>query len=413
MKCLIKKVKVIDPPSKYHGRVVDILVVNSRIEDIRASITAPSNVRIITGTDLHCSISWFDIGTQIGEPGLEHRENIESVAMAARAGGYGSLAPFPNTRPVIQTKADVDFIKNKASRNHLDIYPVAALSENAEGKEITEMFDLHHAGAVAFGDGLKPVQHAGVITRALEYVKPFDGLIIHHPSEKSLSQDAQLHEGEMSTMLGMKGNPYIAESIMLKRDLDLLAYSQSKLCIYGVSSAESVRIIKEGKKTHSDRLSCIVPYLNLIFTDKDLVDFDTNLKLTPPLRRKTDLQELVRGLKDGTIDAIASNHYPIEEEGKKLEFPYAGYGASGIETCFAACNTYVSQLDLETLVYKLSYGPREILKLHSGGIQAGEPARLTIFDPSATWKFESSLSKSKNNPFLGRELRGRILEVIN
>ncbi len=412
-KCLIKKVKVIDGPSKYHNKVVDILILDSRIAEIKAGISPASPIKTIQGEDLHVSISWLDIGTQVGEPGLEHREDWTTVSKAAKAGGYGAIAPFPNTQPSIQHKADIQYIKQRAKSQGIGVYPIASLSIDNQGAEISEMYDLYTAGAAAFSDGLKSVSHAGLLARALEYVKPFEGLIIHYPSEKYLTQDAQMHEGEMSTLLGMKGMPSTAEAIGLKRDLELLAYTQSRMCVYGLSSLEAVKILKEAKKNLAEKLTAAVPYLNLVYTDKEMERFDTHLKVMPPLRKKSDQNELIKALKDGVVDAIVSNHYPIEEEGKKLEFPYAKFGASGIETCFAACNTFVPALDLETLVDKLSYGPRSILGLTSEGIKAGSAATLTLFDPSAEWVFDESQSRSGNNPFLGKTLRGKVIDVLN
>ncbi|MBK9688261.1 MAG: dihydroorotase [Saprospiraceae bacterium] len=406
--------KVIDGPSKYHNKVVDILILDSRIAEIKAGISPASPIKTIQGEDLHVSISWLDIGTQVGEPGLEHREDWTTVSKAAKAGGYGAIAPFPNTQPSIQHKADIQYIKQRAKSQGIGVYPIASLSIDNQGAEISEMYDLFTAGAAAFSDGLKSVSHAGLLARALEYVKPFEGLIIHFPSEKYLTQDAQMHEGEMSTLLGMKGMPSTAEAIGLKRDLELLAYTQSRLCVYGLSSYEAVKILKEAKKkAWQKKLTAAVPYLNLVYTDKEMERFDTHLKVMPPLRKKSDQNELIKALKDGVIDAIVSNHYPIEEEGKKLEFPYAKFGASGIETCFAACNTFVPALDLETLVDKLSYGPRSILGLTTEGIKAGSAAALTLFDPTAEWVFDESQSRSGNNPFLGKTLRGKVIDVLN
>lgn len=412
-KYLIKKVKVIDAPSKYHNKVVDILIADSSIVEIKSSITPVSNVKTIQGDNLHVSIAWMDLGTQTGEPGLEHREEWSTLASAAKRGGYGLLAPFPNTLPAVQSKADLHFILQKSREHQLAVFPIAALSIDNAGAEITEMYDLFNAGAAAFSDGLKTVAHSGLFARALEYVKSFNGLIIHHPSEKYLTQDGQMHEGEMSTLLGMRGLPTAAEIIGLKRDLDLLAYTQSRLCVYGITAAESVKILKEARKNNPENITATVPYLNLVHTDKALEQFDTDLKVMPPLRKKSDQQELVKGLKEGTIDAIVSNHYPIEEEGKKLEFPYAKFGASGIETCFAACNTYVSGLDLELLIDKLTYGPRNIMGIESEGVSVGAAAQLTLFEPDTEWVFEESFSRSKNNPFLGKTLKGKIVDVLN
>lgn len=411
MRYLVKKATIIDDNSKYNGKKVDILFNNGVIEEIKSSIEPLKGVKEISSTNLHCSASWIDIGTQIGEPGLEHRETITSISAAAKAGGYGAIASFPNTSPVIQSKSSVQFVTEEARKNNFTIYPIAALSSNCEGKEITEMYDLHTSGAIAFSDGLKSIAHTGLLAKALEYILPFDGLIIHHPIDKTLSTDAQIHEGEMSTLLGMKGSPGLAETLIIKRDLELLNYTNSKLCVYNISLAESVKLIKEGKKSNQ-KLYTTCSYLNLIKTDKELENFDTNLKLTPPLRLKTDVAELVKGVKEGTIDAIVSNHYPIEEEGKKLEFPYAKFGASGIETCFAALNTYAVNLDLDSVVRALTTGPRNILNLESSEIKQGYEGSLTLFDPGVEWTFDKTQSLSKNNPFLGYKLKGKVIAVL-
>jgi dihydroorotase len=411
-KVLIKKATLVNQESKYNGKVVDILVINDRIEEIKSSITPPVGIRVITGEDLYVSSSWIDIGAYVGEPGHEYREDFESLVKAARVGGYGTIATLPTTSPSVQTKASVQYILNKAKELKFNLIPLASLSENNEGKEITEMLDLHYAGAAAFTDGLKPVTHTGLMARALEYVKQFEGLIIHHPYDKMLSPDAQMHEGEASTMLGMRGAPYISETLMLKRDIDLLTYTKSRLCAHAISCGDSVKLIKDAKKGGAN-IMATVPYLNLIKTDQDLMAFDSNLKVQPPLRGKSDISELVKGLKEGTIDAIVSNHYPIEEEGKKLEYPYAKFGASGIETCFAALNTFVPNLDTETLVERLTTGPASILGVTIDPIAVGERANLTVFDKAAEWTFDKSVSLSANNPLLGKKLVGKVIEVVS
>ncbi len=411
MRYLIKKATVVDENSKYNGKKVDILFNNGVIEEIRSNIEPIKGVKEIQSPNLHCSISWIDIGTQIGEPGLEHRETISSISAAAKAGGYGAIASFPNTSPVIQSKSAVQFVMEEARKNNFTIYPIAALSQHNEGKEITEMYDLHTSGAIAFGDGLKSIAHTGLLTRAMEYVLPFNGLIIHYPLDHTLTTDAQINEGEMSTLLGMEGSPALAETLIIKRDLELLNYTKSKLCVYGISLSESVKLIKEGKKVNTNLYSTCA-YLNMIKTEKELENFDSNLKVSPPLRLKTDVNELIKGLKEGTVDAIVSNHYGIEEEGKQLEFPYAKFGASGIETCFSALNTYAGNLDLETLIRSLTSGPRKILNLERGEIKQGYEGGLTLFDTEMEWTFDKTYSLSKNNPFLGERLKGKVIGVL-
>ena len=413
MKFLIKKAKVINSYSSHDGKTVDILINKGRIENIKGNIQELSGVKVIASKNLHVSAGWIDIGTQVGEPGLEHREDLLSISKAAKNGGYVAIAPFPSTLPVVQTKAAIKFLLDNKSNNGLTILPLAALSIDSNGNEITEMIDLHHSGAIAFTDGLKSVSHSGVLFRALEYVKSFDGLIIHHSFDKTLSGEGQMHEGETSTQLGMRGFPSIAETISVKRDIELLNYTNSRLCLYAISSSDAVRIIKETKKTNQN-LSATAAYLNLIKTDTELHNFDSNLKVNPPLRSKKDRADLIRAINEDTIDAIVSNHYPLEEEAKKLEFTYAKFGASGIETCFSALNTFAyKEISLEKLIQKLTEGPRSILRLNQETMSIGSEANLTLFDPEVEWMFNTTASKSDNNPFLGKMLKGKVLATFS
>lgn len=412
MKILIKKAKIVNPHSAHHGRTVDIFINKGKIESVKSSIAEIAGAKLIVSKNLHCSAAWLDIGTQIGEPGLEHREDIQSIAKAAKAGGYSTIAPFPNSVSPVQSKAAIKFIIDLAKANNFNILPIAAMSVDCAGQDISEMIDLSRSGAIAFSDGLKSAGNSGILYRALEYAKSFDGLIVQHSVDKHLAFEGQMHEGLTSTSLGVKGIPGIAETIALRRDIDLLQYTKSKLCLFGISSAEALKIIRESKRS-SENLFATVAYLNLIKTDVDLTTFDSNLKVTPPLRGKKDRQDLVKAINDDTIDAIVSNHYPLDEEAKKLEFTYAHFGASGIETCFAALNTFCGhEIHLEKIVEKLSAGPRKILNISNPTFTVGDDADMTLFDPDYEWKFEKTLSKSLNNPFLGTSFKGKALMTI-
>lgn len=407
MKLIIRKATIVDSRSPFNGQKLDLFLSKGKIEKIANEINNPGDVKEISGDNLHVSPGWLDLGCQVGEPGLEHRETLSSAIKAARRGGYTSIAPFPNTVPVLQQKAAINVLKEAADRERINIYPVAAATQDCQGDFITEMHDLHQGGALAFTDGLKSIEKNGVILTALQYINSFGGLLIHYPQDAHLSSGGHMHEGKVSTYLGMKGLPSVAETIVLRRDLALWQYSASRLCVYGISSGEAVKIIKEYK---TDKLFAVVPYLNLVKEDKDLEDFDSNLKVLPPIRTKKDATELIKGLKENTITAIASNHYPLDEESKKLEFTYARFGASGLETCFAALNTSLSdKLGLTTLIDKLSHGPREILGLEAVIIEDGGQAEITIFDPEQTWDYASTLSRSDNNPYLGSNLKGKVM----
>ncbi|HMP29020.1 MAG TPA: dihydroorotase, partial [Saprospiraceae bacterium] len=309
-----------------------------------------------------------------------------------------------------QNKAAVTVLQNKAKKSKINIYPIAAVTRDCKGEELTEMYDLHLAGAIAFSDGLKTIQHNGVLINALNYIKSFEGTLIHFPQDSYLSNGGQMHEGYISTLLGLKGIPTIAEKITIQRDLALLEYTNSNLCLFGISSKEAIQTIKASK---AKSLQSIVPYLNLIFHDSRIGGFDSQFKVSPPLREKTDQDELIKGLKDHTITAIASNHYPLEDEVKNLEFPYAKFGASGIETVFSALITYTKgKIPLDIIIQKLTTGPRSILGIDQVTIDEGRTAELTLFDPDLEWTFATSKSTSKNNPFLGQTLKGKVIGTL-
>jgi dihydroorotase len=410
MKLLIKQATIIDNASIYHSQKMDILIVNGKIAQIEKAIKPSENIKVIESGNLHVSNGWMDIGIQLGEPGLEHRETFSSAVAASKSGGYTALAPFPNTFPVLQNKAAISVLQNTAKQLKINIYPIAAVTKDCDGEELTEMYDMQLAGAYGFSDGLKTVQHNGVLLNALNYVKSFNGIIIHFPQDSFLSKGGLLHEGYTSTLLGMKGIPSIAENITVQRDLALLEYTASKLCLYGVSTKEVIKSIKSSK---SENLSVVVPYLNLVKEDNQLSDFNSNLKVTPPLRSKKDQDELIKALKDNIITAISSNHYPIEDESKNLEFPYAKFGASGIETTFSSLVTFTKgKLSLETIIEKLTTGPRSILNIPNPQIKVDYDAELTLFDPDISWSFTETKSISKNNPFLGTTFKGKVIGTL-
>jgi dihydroorotase len=359
------------------------------------------------------SPGWMDIGAQGCDPGFEHREDLHSLAAAAAAGGFTAVACLPNTKPALHSKSEILYVKNKTAAGPVDVYPIGAVSVNCEGKDLAELYDMHAAGAVAFSDGAAPVQDAGLLLRALQYARAFNGLIINDPRHKTLSASGQMHEGLVSTSLGLKGIPALAESITVQRDLSLLEYAEGRLHLHLVSTAKSVALIRAAKKA-SLSVSCSVAAANLCFTDEQLGGFDSNWKVMPPLRSRTDIEALQEGLIDGTIDFICSNHTPWDEEAKNLEFPYASFGMTGLETAFAMCRTH-TPLTTELLIEKFSAGPRAVLQMPVPEIKTGSPASLTLFDPDASWIFTDNnlRSRSRNTPFLDQPLKGRVLGIVN
>lgn len=411
---LLKHCKIIDAQSSFHETFQDILIREGNIHSIDTEIEA-EGAQVIAHKGMEVYPAWLDMGVHTNDPGFEHREDMNSVAAAAAAGGFTGIVSLPNTQPVVQSKADINYAQRYADRQIVDFYPAGALTHNCQGEEITEMLDMHHAGAVLFTDGLHPVMHAGVFLRALQYVKTFNGLVMHHPLDQQLAGEGQLHEGYTSTTLGMRGIPALAEEIMVQRDLSLLAYSQSKLHLHAISTAGSVALIRRAK-AEGLAVTCSVAYLNLLYTDEDLSGFNSDLKVLPPLRSKDDQAALLEGLADGTIDVICSNHVPLEGELKKLEFSYANFGASGLQTLYAGLKTQLkAPLEDHLLADKLSHNPRRILGLDPVKIEVGAKAELTLCLPEDHWSLDhtNNRSKSDNNPFWKSILKGKIAGIVN
>ena len=409
---LIKNANIIDPNSPNNGDVVDILIKKGLIVEIGKNLDH-ATAKIIEATNLQVSPGWLDIGAQVGEPGFEHREDLQTVTSAAAAGGYTALACFPNTNPAIHSKSEVNFLKNHSKL--VDFHPIGALSRDCAGENLAEVYDMAANGAVAFSDGAKSITSSGLMKRGLEYLKGINGLVINHPNDTSLSKNGQLHEGEVSTKLGMKGIPALSETLMLKRDLDLLAYTNSRLHVHNISTAESVKLIKNAK-AKGLQVTASVSIMHLIYNHTAVENFDSNYKLSPPLRDKSDVKALCKGIKDGIIDVVNSNHTPLEIEAKKLEFSYADVGIIGLETTFPLLNTHLGkQLDTDAIINLLAIQPRIILDLPIPSISKNTKANLTLFQPKQAWTFTKKdiQSKSKNTPFVGQQFTGKVLGVIN
>ncbi len=410
---IIRQATVLDARSAHHGLVRDILVVDGVIEAIEQHISDQSFPQI-EGRELKVSPGWVDIGVQVCDPGLEHREDLESAANAAEQGGFSTIFCLPNTSPAIHSKSEVNYIINKSAGLAVKMYPVGAISLNCEGKDIAEMMDMHHAGAIAFSDGKRTIQDSGLMLRALQYAKSVDGIVMHQPLDQSLMMEGQIHEGIVAASLGLKGISAMAEEIMVQRDLRLLEYTDSRLHLSNLSAARSVEMVRQAK-AKGLRVTASVAVLNLLLTDEALQEFDSNLKVLPPLRSEVDRQALIRGLQDGVIDVLSANHIPMEEENKKLEFTYASFGAIGLETVYAACKTWLGKdISDELLVQSLAICPREIFGLPKSSIGVGQKADLTVFSPIETWEYaeNSVLSKSRNSHLIGKKLEGRALAVI-
>jgi dihydroorotase len=414
MLLFIKNARIFDGTSE--SELQDILVKDGIIAEIGKEIPAPANAEVWASEHLCVSPGWIDVGIQLCDPGYEHREDVQTAQSAALAGGFSAIACFPNTNPALHSKSEILYVTNKAAQQDspVEVFPIGAISQGCEGKDLAELMDMNGAGAIAFSDGHRSVQDAGLLLRAIQYAQPFNGLIFNEPQHKTVSAGGQMHEGLISTSLGLKGIPALAEELMVQRDLSLLEYAAGRLHIHLISTAKSVEMIRAAKKAGL-QVTCSVAAVNLCFTDEQLSTFDSNWKILPPVRSQQDIDALLLGLADGTIDFICSNHIPWDEEAKNLEFPYADFGMIGMETAFALCRTYLDKsLSIADLVDKFSVEPRKTLGLPIPVIQKGAQANLTVFDPEINWTYAASdiRSKSKNTPFIGRTFKGRVIGVV-
>ena len=412
MKILIQSAKIIAKGSPHHLKKRNVLISNGRIAEIGDKNYQAD--KLIDAEGMLLSVGWLDIGTFAGDPGLEHKEDLVSVAKAAAAGGFTEVALLPNTHPTVQTKNEISYITQGNTNRLVQIHALAAITKNCKGEELTEMIDLHEAGAIAFTDGLKSVWHTDIFLKSLQYLQKFDGLLIDHPEDYWLSLFGQMHEGINSTSLGLKGMPRIAEEVAVRKGLELLSYAGGRLHFSKISTAKSVEMIRSAKKKGL-QVSCDITGYQALLDDSMLEEFDTYYKVNPPLREKSDSDALIKGLKDGTIDILTSGHTPQDDESKLLEFDQAEFGLINLQTFGSQLTTLSKSVDMDVLIEKVTIAPRQVLKIEIPKIEVDEKANLTLFDPSASWIFsdKENFSKSKNSPWLGSELKGKAVAIFN
>jgi len=414
MNILIRNAKIIDTGSSHHNTVKDILIEDGSIEKIGKNIRKPEYFDELKFDGLHVSLGWVDMNSFFADPGFEYKETIETGSRAAAAGGYTHVCLMPNTEPVTQSKGMIENLLN-AFGEGVNMLPIGALTHNCEGKELADLYDMFKAGAVAFSDGLKTSPTAGMIERALLYVKAFEGLIMLHPEDKSIAKNGTMHEGKVSTLLGLPAMPAFAEEIAVARDLYVLEYTDSRLHFLDVSLKKSAELIKAAKKKGLKVTASVNAY-NLWATDEAVGSYNTNWKVNPPLRPKAETDAIIKAIKDGTIDTITSQHRPQDEECKKLEFDKADFGIEALETAFAVANTRLREhLDVTDLVNLFSTNARNILNIEGDSIEEDTYADLTLFAPDFKWTFEAKdiKSRSKNSPFVGEQFIGKPLGIIN
>ena len=409
MNILIKSATIIDSKSEFHNQTLDILVEKGIIKRIEKSIKNASNYKELNLDNLHVSQGWFDSSVCFGEPGYEERETIENGLRTAASSGFTAVAVNPNTNPVIDSNSDISFLKSKAKEHLVSLHPIGALTNKCNGTELAELFDMKNAGAVAFGDYKKSTSNSNLLKLALQYASGFNGLICSFPQDDKIAGVGVMNEHITSATLGLKGIPNIAEELQVARDLNLLEYTNGKLHIPTISTAKSVDLIRQAKKKKLD-VSCSVAIHNLCLTDEVISEFDTKYKVLPPLRTQTDVNALIEGLKDGTIDMVTSDHNPLDIEHKRVEFDHAYYGTIGLESAFGALQKVFT---LKKSVELLTRG-KERFNVENEPINIGNKLNITLFNPVINYTFSMNdiESKSKNAIFENQQLKGKVYGVI-
>lgn len=410
MKFIIRSAKIIDSKSPFHNKTVDILIVDGFIKKIGTSLSNSENAEEIQLDNLHVSQGWFDSSVCLGEPGFEDRETIANGLSVAAKSGFTAIALQPNSFPIIDNQSQVNFVLNKALGCATQLYPIGALSKESTGKDMAELYDMKKAGAIAFGDYNKSLDNANLLKIALQYVQDFDGLIVAFSQDENIKGNGVANEGIVSTRLGLKGIPNLAEELQIARNLFLLEYTGGRLHIPTISTKKSAQLIKDAK-ANGLQVTCSVAVHHLVLTDEKLEGFDTRYKVSPPLRTETDRNALLKAIKDGTIDMITSDHNPMDIEHKKMEFDGAKNGTIGLESAFGALMTV---LPLEIVIEKLTAG-KTSFGIEMQTIDEGSKANMTLFNPEPKSIFTKTaiLSKSKNSAFLGTKIKGKVYGIVN
>lgn len=410
MKFIIRSAKIIDSKSPFHNKTVDILIVDGFIKKIGTSISNSENAEEIQLDNLHVSQGWFDSSVCLGEPGFEDRETIANGLTVAAKSGFTAIALQPNSFPIIDNQSQVNFVLNKALGCATQLYPIGALSKESTGKDMAELYDMKKAGAIAFGDYNKSLDNANLLKIALQYVQDFDGLIVAFSQDENIKGNGVANEGIVSTRLGLKGIPNLAEELQIARNLFLLEYTGGRLHIPTISTKKSAQLIRDAK-ANGLQVTCSVAVHHLVLTDEKLEGFDTRYKVSPPLRTETDRNALLKAIKDGTIDMITSDHNPMDIEHKKMEFDGAKNGTIGLESAFGALMTV---LPLEIVIEKLTAG-KTAFGIEMQTVDEGSKANMTLFNPEPKSVFTKTaiLSKSKNSAFLGTKIKGKVYGIVN
>lgn len=413
-KILIRKAKIIDPTSPHNGETKDILIDGDEIVSIQETIN-DAEAEVFEAENLCVSPGWFDLRANFCDPGNEEKEEITTGVNAAIFGGFTGVAISPDTNPAIDCKADIEYVYKKAEHLPVNVYPYGAFSKQQQGKELSEMYDMYQAGAVGFSQGKKVIGNNALLKLAMQYPKNFAPPIHLFPMDESLAQGGQMHEGDKSTLLGLKGIPSVAEEISIQNLLNLADYTETPIHLMGISSSGSVEILDQAQQ-NGKVYSADVAVGNLFFTDEDLDTYDTRLKAMPPFRTQSDQEKLIEGLKNDVLHVITSDHSPQDIENKMCEFDHAAFGVVSLESFIGAIGKALDgKIEWSRIIELISINPRRVLGLEIPTIKEGQWAELSFFNPDKEWIFskEHLQSKSSNSPFIGKALKGKALGIYN
>ena len=421
MNLLIKSAKIIDSNSQHHNKIMDVFIKNGKIEKIakfikscKESVAAGKEIEY-AANNLHLSPGWFDLHANFSEPGNEQKETLESGSNAAKKGGFTGVMIMPNTTPSLDNKGMIQYIINETKGNIVDLFPAGNLTKNQEGNDIVEMHDMTKSGCLAFTDDKHSIKRNEVLKIAMLYSKDCNALIMNYPNENSIANDGYMHEGNVSTRLGIKGIPALAEEMMVDRDISICEYTNSRFHLSYLSTKNSAEKVKKAKAKGLN-ITADVALHNLFLTDEAVNNFDTRYKVMPPLRTAKDNKALIKALKDGTIDIITTDHSPQDEEHKKIEFDNAADGIIGLESAFGLLGKHIlPHLELSQIIEKIAINPRKILGINQATLTEGNTANITLFNPDLEWEFTKGeiKSKSNNTPFVGEILKGKALAIFN